>query len=106
MTQQSSGGWPHNEVLKCGVSASEHGPVVGCCHVCGLLLCEQHLFHNLGSARFGRVEGKGAMPLVCGVHRAASARPGLPRSDTATAPRDNRVLGIFRPRSSRRRRRQ
>ena len=74
-----------NPSLVCGEHGNHNGDVVGCCHVCGLLLCEAHVYHlpKFGMFvnvlhRFGNVNYHPANPLVCGNHAPMGAIAGLP----------------------------
>lgn len=91
--------FPSTPLLSCGAQASEHGPVVGCCHVCGLLLCQRHAHYLPHTRHFGVVDGQGARPLVCGSHVGFAGEP-LPESPAAfpkTRARSRRETLLKRP---------
>ncbi len=85
-----------SDIVRCGAAGAEHGAVVGCCYRCGLILCEQHVFHVVASRHFGRVDGVGARPLVCGEHRPWGARKGLPAPPDSHA-RERDGFRLLRP---------
>lgn len=93
---------PAHTALVCGEYGDHSGDVIGCCHVCGLMLCRGHANYlpRRGVAkwrilhRFGTVDRHEASPLVCGDHAPPfGARPGLP--DTPT-PRTGVQRGLRR----------
>ncbi len=65
-------------LIKCGAGGAEHGPVIGCCYLCGLLLCEQHVMHLPRTWQLGTVDQVAPLPLVCGDHAGMAAKKGLP----------------------------
>ena len=78
---------PARTPLVCGEHGDHSGEVIGCCHVCGLMLCQGHANYlpRRGMAglralhRFGMAEEQEASPLVCGDHAPPfAARAGLP----------------------------
>ena len=82
--------------LACGEHGDHRGDIIGCCHECGLFLCEGHAnflpqrrFLGLRILhRFGIVEEREASPLVCGNHAPAfAARAGMP----AASPKRSRI---------------
>lgn len=62
----------------CQEPGREHGAIVGCCHECGRLLCEEHVHHLTKDDHFGPVSGIVTYPLVCHRHRTRHATPGAP----------------------------
>jgi hypothetical protein len=78
---------PAQTPLVCGEHGDHTGEVIGCCHICGLMLCRGHAHYlprrSMGGLkvlhRFGMVGTQDAVPLVCGDHAPAfAARPGVP----------------------------
>lgn len=87
---------PESAHFACGAEGEMHGAVVGCCHVCGLLLCEQHLFYQPRTRTFGQIEGQATTPLLCGQHRTALSREGWPPPPAAKERQRRRRFSFLR----------
>lgn len=109
---------PATTPLVCGEHGDHTGEVIGCCHICGLLLCRGHANHlptrGMGGLRrlheFGVVNQHEAAPLVCGDHAVFGARAGVPGVLPIVQPRENllrkwwiQIQTALRPRRSARR---
>ncbi|MBA3534188.1 MAG: hypothetical protein H0T73_19885 [Ardenticatenales bacterium] len=85
-----------NALLECGADGIHEGSVIGCCHVCGLLLCRAHLFHQTRGTEFGEVEHRKAYPITCGEHAGYWSRKGMPTAVSAAERRQGRRFNLFR----------